>query len=306
MATIIKSANPAARKPYTVRYRDSLGSQRERSFTTRGQAATFANDQERAKRYGGDVDLSASKKSFNDAVEVWLANTGTLSEASRRDYESVCRTWVKPAYAGLTVQDASNRPHVAEKLLNRTMIHLGQSRRVIARLVIVGTLNRLVRDGVIPSHRCVGIRLAAPAVTEDDTEGEDGGFVHLADAQVTVLAEHVGICVWLQRTMGLRIREALGVEKKDFIDGGKTLRLRWQSSRDGHSRVPLKKRRAGQYRDIPVPAFVWNLVKDMPERGGPCRTTRALRPVCDAQDLRSRHAGCHGPHTGHDERPLVG
>ena len=119
MATIIKSDNPAARKPYTVRYRDSLGSQRERSFTTRGQAATFANDQERAKRYGGDVDLSASKKSFNDAVEVWLANTGTLSEASRRDYESVYRTWVKPAYAGLTVQDASNRPHVAEKLLNR-------------------------------------------------------------------------------------------------------------------------------------------------------------------------------------------
>ncbi|HEX6452662.1 MAG TPA: hypothetical protein VF060_24780 [Trebonia sp.] len=35
MATILKSDNPSARKPYTVRYRDTFGRQKERSFVTR-------------------------------------------------------------------------------------------------------------------------------------------------------------------------------------------------------------------------------------------------------------------------------
>ena len=53
----------------------------------------------------------------------------------------------------------------------------------------------------------------------------------ITDAQVRILAEGrtyaqlgkksrvlQGVCIaaWLQRTMGLRIREALGVEKRDF------------------------------------------------------------------------------------------
>ena len=67
---IIKGRN--ARKPYTVRYRDSFGRQRERSFTTRKEAEAFQTDQERAKRYGSDVDLTAAKTAFNDAVDAWM------------------------------------------------------------------------------------------------------------------------------------------------------------------------------------------------------------------------------------------
>jgi hypothetical protein len=38
---IIKNDNPNARKPWTVRYRDSFGRQREASFTTRREAVAF-------------------------------------------------------------------------------------------------------------------------------------------------------------------------------------------------------------------------------------------------------------------------
>ncbi|SRR5260370_3271420 len=79
----------------------------------------------------------------------------------------------------------------------------------------------------------------------------------------------MGIAAWLQRTMGLRIGEALGVEKSDFkvrpSDGRRYLKLRWQASDDGRVRVPLKHRQAGQGRDVPVPDFVWDMVKDMPD-----------------------------------------
>ena len=53
------------------------------------------------------------------------------------------------------------------------------------------------------------------------------------------------------------------------------LRLMWQASRDGKTRVPLKKRGNGQFRDIPVPLFTWNLVKNLPD--GPLMPGKSTR-----------------------------
>ena len=73
-----------------------------------------------------------------------------------------------------------------------------------------------------------------------------------------------GICVWLMRGCGLRIEEALSVEKSDFIEDGNILRVMWQATRDGAGKIPPKHRRRGDYRDVPVPAWLWDMVKDMP------------------------------------------
>ena len=67
------------------------------------------------------------------------------------------------------------------------------------------------------------------------------------------------------RGCGLRIEEALAVGKEDFIEGGAVLRVMWQASRDGRTREPLKHRKAGEYRDVPVPSWLWAMVKDMPD-----------------------------------------
>jgi hypothetical protein len=59
--------------------------------------------------------------------------------------------------------------------------------------------------------------------------------------------------------MGLRIREALGVRKSDFkqrTDGTRYLHLCWQASENGRELEPLKHRKAGEFRDIPVPDMV--------------------------------------------------
>ena len=273
MATISKSDNPSARKPYTVRFRDSFGKQREKSFTTRTEAKAFATDQEHAKRYGSDVSLIAAKLSFVDAVETYLTNAALKNDRTRGVYAGNFRTWVATAYAGKSVKDAAADRSIAETLLNVTMLHLSVGTRRIARMLITGALDSLVAAGTIASHRLAGIKLAEKTVTEDDSEAD--GFVFITDAQVVALAERVGICVWLQRTMGLRVCEALGVEKSDFISGGKTLRLKWQASRDGKTRVPLKHRRAGQFRDVPVPDYVARMVAALPD--GPLMPGKSTR-----------------------------
>jgi integrase len=43
------------------------------------------------------------------------------------------------------------------------------------------------------------------------------------------------------------------------------LRVAWQASRDGQTREPLKHRKAGEYRDVPVPSWLREMVRDMPD-----------------------------------------
>ena len=73
------------------------------------------------------------------------------------------------------------------------------------------------------------------------------------------------LTIWLMRGCSLRIEEAFAVQKSCFRDGGTVLRVYEQASRDGKRTLPLKHRKAGEYRDIPVPAYLWDVAKDLPD-----------------------------------------
>src|SRR5260370_19485291 len=91
----------------------------------------------------------------------------------------------------------------------------------------------------------------------------------------TRVVHGLGIAPGIQRTMGLRIREALGVRKSDFkerADGTRYLHLCWQASENGRKLEPLKHREAGQFRDVPVSDMVWDMVQALPD----CPVTRFL------------------------------
>jgi hypothetical protein len=166
-------------------------------------------------------------------------------------------------------------------------------------MIIAGTMDAAARAEKISRHKLTGIRLTegtrAPAAPDDEDDDESGGFVFITDAQVRQLAEGitvtgegtgrrrelagVGIAAWLQRTMGLRIREALGTEKADFRtrkNGERYLRLRSQAARNGRNRVPLKHRGEGEGRNVPVPDYVWDMMQAMPE-GPLCPGPRGSR-----------------------------
>ncbi len=139
--------------------------------------------------------------------------------------------------------------------------------------------------GVIPRHTLSGIELAPRIVTAEQYEQQNKGMVAVSDDTVRMLAEGsqrsartrtavartrvmpgVGIAPWLQRTMGLRIREALGVRKSDFrqrADGTRYLHLCWQASENGRELEPLKHRKAGDFRDVPVPDMIWDMVQEL-------------------------------------------
>src|SRR5690349_2249330 len=167
-------------------------------------------------------------------------------------------------------QVANDRDGVID-LLAVKMKHLSNTPRQHARYVIVATLDEAVKAGRLSRHRLDGIELA------DHGRYSRTGFVFPAYEQVRIVADGgvnpetkravagAGLCVWLMRGCGLRVEEALAVVREDFIEGGTVLRVAWQASRDGKRREPLKHRKAGEYRDVPVPSWLWEMVKDLPD-----------------------------------------
>jgi hypothetical protein len=295
------------RHAWTVRYTVN-GVQRDKSFsdemdarkrmqygTGLRKAQDFQLELTRGKRAQGRtyVDPAAGNELFGPAAEAFIMSSALKASAdSRAAYLSNYRTSVKKLFAGRTLAQmatAQASEEVAE-LVNVTLAGKSTGYRRVTRMIITGTMDAAARAEKIGRHKLGGINLtdgtpaqAAPGDDDADDDEARTGFVFIDDATVGMLADGtavtgdngrertlagVGVAAWLQRTMGLRIREALGAEKADFRQrrsGERYLRLRSQASRDGRARVPLKHRKEGQGRNVPVPDYVWDMIAAMPD-----------------------------------------
>jgi hypothetical protein len=310
---------------WTVRY--SVNSrQREQSFATFTEAQTFQLTLSTGKQVQGRmfVDPRAGIAAFLPLCDAFIAGMAKANAKSKATYRS---NFANPAVgkllAGRSVLEAAKMDAEVKTLLNVTLGSYSDDYRGNIRRVITGTLDECVRKGTIPRHTLSGIELAPRIVTAEQYEAANKGMVSLPDDTVAMLAGGItvtghdrnghrrtrvmpglGIAPWLQRTMGLRIREALGVRKADFktrADGRRYLHLCWQASENGRELEPLKHRKAGEFRDVPVPDLVWDMVQALPD--GPLCPGPNGTPYMPYGTARNRfarmldHLGISGAHT---------
>jgi len=258
MSVIVKGKNP--RKPHTVRYWVD-GKQRERSFATAREAKDFKIKTDHDVRAQIFVDDRLGRQNFGEAAEAWLAGL-VKSAGTKKVYGNVFNAHVKPAFADKTLAQAAGAREAVSQLLAGPMAHLSHGRRRIALHVIVSVLDEAVKSGKIPPHKITGIGLADNGRTPDHSD-----FVFPSHSQLTQMAKGLngqGLTIWLMRGCGLRIGEALAVKKSDFRDDGRTLRIFEQVNQSGELQ-PLKQRKAGEFRDIPVPGYLRAMVGDLPD-----------------------------------------
>jgi hypothetical protein len=264
--------------------------QREQSFGALAEAQTFQLTLTAGKRVQGAMftDPRAGMTRFLPLAEVFIGQMARASTASKATYRS---NFANPAVQDLlrdrTVVDVAKMDTEVRVLLNVTLGGYSDDYRGTIRRIITGTLDECVRRGTLARHTLGGIELAPRVVTAEQYEREARLPVFVTDDTVRMLADgitatrtdnrgrdrtHVmpgcGIAPWLQRTMGLRIREALGVRKTDFrtrADGTRYLHLCWQAAENGRELEPLKHRKAGDFRDIPVPGMIWDMVQQLPD-----------------------------------------
>ncbi len=310
---------------WTVRY--SVNSrQREQSFATVTEAQTFQLTLSTGKQTQGQMftDPRAGLARFLPLCGPYIGKIARASASTKATYRS---NFNNPAVTKLlqdrSVAEVARMDDEVTTLLNVTLGAYSDDYRGVVRRIITGTLDECVRKGTIPRHTLTGIELAPQVVTAEQYEARNKGMVPLDDDTVRALSEGItvtgqdrnghkrtrvmaglGIAPWLQRTMGLRIREALGVRRSDFMtrpDGTRYLHLMWQASENGREHEPLKHRQAGDYRDIPVPDMVWDMVQALPD--GPLCPGPSGTPYMPYSTARNRfgrmldYLGITGAHT---------
>jgi integrase len=256
MATIVKqrqrqnTKGSGSRKPYTVRYWAD-GKQREKSFATQREARDFLVKTEHDIRAQVFTDPKLGNERFRDAAERWISlHTG--AESTKAAYRRILLHHVNPVIGDRSLRSvAADRDGVRALLLVTLPAKPLKPNYIrMAYLVIRATVNDAVKAGKLPSSRLDKITLPAA--------GDKADFIFPAHGELEKMAAGLPagyqLTVWLMRGCGLRISEALAVSKGDFING--KLRIHEQLSRDGKGYGPLKHRKPGAYRDIPVPAYV--------------------------------------------------
>jgi hypothetical protein len=263
--------------------------QREQSFSALTEAQTFQLTLSTGKQTQGAmfVDPRAGIVEFLPLCDTYIEGMAKAGARSRAIYRSnFGNPAVTKVLQGKSVLDVARMDAEVKTLLNKTLGSYSDDYRGNVRRIITGTLDECVRKGTLPRHTLTGIELAPRIVTAEQYEREARPRVFVSDDTVRMLADGLtvktgtkrgprtriipglGIAPWLQRTMGLRIREALGVRKADFktrTDGTRYLHLCWQASENGQELEPLKHRKAGEFRDVPVPDMVWDMITELPD-----------------------------------------
>jgi integrase len=264
MASIIKRcdhANKAKCKDnWVVRWRDLDGNQKEKSYPW--DHKTVANDL--AKKVEGDKiagvrTITSTVKFGPYAEKVIRQRTGAPGTKVR--YLGVLRLHLGMLANRKLASVAADRAGI-KTLLLETLPEKGLSPTQIevAHVVISSTVMEAVREKEIPSHNLSAIRLPSRDETVDD-ELIAMATNEMVEALAAAMPAELSLAVWLARGCGLRQAEVTGVKLTDFSDDMKTLTLARQVV-SGTATGPLKARKPGETRTLPVPAYVARRVRE--------------------------------------------
>jgi integrase len=243
--------------PWVVRYRTAGGRssrQREQSFGgDLREAEDFALKVEHDKRAHVFVDPKAGRVLFRDAAGTWL-DQHLGADSSIATYRSVLRAHIDPAI-GVKPIGAIRREDIKALIAAMHRKGLSASRIGCAHLVISAVLAEAVQDKRLVESPCASIQLPGVVTAAD--------FILPAHAQVGAIAAGLppdwAATVWLMHGCGLRIGEALAVNLRCRMNRGKTLRVMEQVNPAGQLK-PLKFRLEGEFRDIPLPQYISEVI----------------------------------------------
>ncbi|MFB6568509.1 tyrosine-type recombinase/integrase [Streptomyces noursei] len=246
---------PRCGHPWTVRYREPAGAERQPSFEKQSQADAFADRLQHDKYEGLYLDPKRGEVTLRAYAAEWLERQ-VISDSTYRNYESFLRIHLLPRLGGKAIAG------VESKDVEAFVAALGKnlaSSTVCDRMKMVTSLfQTAIKEKRRADDPTEGIKLprsATHAVDEDEIP-----TLYEVDLIAKQISPQYRLTVYLQAGAGLRISETLAFTtdcvRSDF------LRVRRQVSAKAHRDdcktrfIPLKHRAEGEYRDVPLPAFL--------------------------------------------------
>ncbi len=201
------------RPRWRARHRDPSGRERSKSFARKVDAERFLVGIEDAKLRGAYIDPAAGRVPFSEWAERWARTTATLRPSTRKDYQTLLKNQVLPAFGDMTlvaIDALAVREWVAELVAGG----LSAKRARKAHQVLSQILASAVDGGRLPRNVAEGIKL--PKVQRKEMH-------FLSAAQVEALAEAIappyGTPIRVAGYTGLRPCEfvALKVGRLDLL-----------------------------------------------------------------------------------------
>jgi integrase len=298
MSVIVRGKNP--NKPHTVRYWVD-GRQREKSFTTAGQARDFRIKTDHDLRANIFTDPKNGRELFGDYAARWV-ETYPCADQTRKSLRNTFRKHLAPLHDRTLASIAADHEGITE-LLRVTIPATAPTVVKRARTIILAVMDLAVVQGKIGGHKLGSITVTAPGRTVKT-------FTLATRDQLEKIAANLanGFVVLIMHGTGLRIEEALAVNLNNFRENGRTYRATEQVTRDGRGTAPLKHRKRGEYRDVPVPAWLWAMVRQVtPQPDGYLFAGRSARfptynVTADGFARHARNAGLPATFTPHSVR----
>jgi integrase len=145
-------------------WRDSFGRQPSKTFPTKKQAVAYLGEVESSQNRGSYVDPAAGRTRFASYAQPWLAGRTYERATAARD-ASIIRTHILPRW-GTTPLGRIDHSAVQQGIGELSAVLAPASVAQCHRL-LSAVLRSAVRDRLIPSNPCEGIRLPRQRRTAD-------------------------------------------------------------------------------------------------------------------------------------------
>jgi integrase len=241
----------AAGVRYDVRYRDPTGRQRKKSFRTKKEAERFVSTATAAIWAGQWLDPSAGRVTLADYAATWMGSR-QLRPRTRELYASQLRLHIVPPLGGISIGRIS--PSEVRSW------HAALVRRQPGGSLLPAKCYRLLRailataveDELIARNPCQVKGAGTERTTERPIASPDQVW-ELSDT----IEERYRILVLIAGFVGLRLGEALGLQRRDVdIERGiLTVERQSQELEDGSFVFTVPKTPAGR-RTLHVPLLV--------------------------------------------------
>lgn len=242
-------------------YIDAGGKERTKRFAIKEPAETWVNKQVSDLTTGKWIAPERSGESFGAVAAEWLAAKGSRAPKTVAGYESLLETVVLPKWKDTPLAEIRHgdlQQWVSGLSTNggtrKAGAGLSPSRVIQAYQVVSGVLKYAIRTDRIVKNVADGIELPAkrPAPRRYLT--------HKQLQQLATKTERFEPLTLVLGYCGLRMGEAIALRRKDIENRTITVRASVTSvTGQGQVEGDTKTHRG---RDVPVPAFVWDRIKD--------------------------------------------
>jgi integrase len=209
MASIAK--RPDGR--WRARYRDDAGREHARHFDRKIDAQRWLDEVTAAVVTGQYVDPNAGRITFREYAEQWRAAAAAVHRQATRDrVERSLRLHVYPVLGERPI--GAIRTSAVQSLVTAAAGTLAPASMRAVYSVVVAVFGAAVRDRVVPSSPCEGVRLPEQRRRRVEVPPLD-----VLDALTTALPPRLAAVVPLVAGSGLRFGEVVGLEvgRLDFL-----------------------------------------------------------------------------------------